>query len=153
MCYGLAIPCILHGRGVGETAWIGSLELSGHVDIEGEFVLMAVATAMGAVVEMDVCGRPSIRIVLPHDHGTDAIEITALKGENINFRQFIGTEEERAFAFAVAEGGNGGVFRLADAVKGPFVVAVHVAELHDIAIVDGGESEFGRDVVERRVEE
>ena len=114
---------------------------------------MAVATAMGAIVEMDVCGRPSIRIVLPHDHGTDAVEITALKGENVDFRQFIGTEEEWSFAFAVAEGGDGGVFGLADTVEGPFVVAVHVAKLHDIAVVDGGEGEFGRDIVERCVEE
>ena len=51
---GLAVPCVLHGGGVGEAARIGGLKLAGHVDVEGELVLMAVAAAVGAVVEMDV---------------------------------------------------------------------------------------------------
>ena len=150
---GLAIPCVLHGGGVCETAWIGSLQLSGHVDVESELILMAVAAAVRTVVEMDIGGRSAVAVVLSHDHGTDTVEITALKGENVDFRQFVHSEEESAFAFPLAEGGDGGVFRLADAAVGPFVVAVHVAELHDVAVVDGGESQFRRDVVERRVEE
>ena len=123
------------------------------MDVERELVLMAVAAAVGAVVEMDVCGGVAVLVVLPHDKGTDSVEITAFEGEDVDFGKRICAEEERSVAFALAEGGDGGVFWLADTAVGPFVVAVHISEPHDIAVVDGGEGEFGCDVVERCVEE